>query len=56
MKKAGVAVVVFLIVLVVWQGGWLNDERVVGALESFFRVLLGLFDRAGEKIARLFGR
>ncbi len=53
MKKAGLAIVIFLVILVIWASGWLNDERVVSAIESFFRVTLNLFDKAAEKIAEL---
>lgn|GEM_PF-6265730 len=46
MKKAGIFVVILLLLLVVWHSGWLNDERVATIVEKGIRTGLDLLERA----------
>ena len=45
MKKLGALVIIVLILIVIWKSGWLDDERVISALETGVRTALGWLER-----------
>ena len=45
MKKLGALVVIFLLLLVIWKSGWLDDERVILALETGVKTVLDLLEK-----------
>ena len=46
MKKLGMLVIVALLLLVAWNSGVLQDERVLNALETGIRVAVDLLERS----------
>ncbi len=45
MKKIGALVIVALLLLVVWNSGWLNDEKVISAIETGIKTALSLLEQ-----------
>ena len=45
MKKLGILVIVFLLVLVIWHSGLFENERVLDVLEAGIRGAIGLLER-----------
>ncbi len=45
MKKLGILVIVVLLILVLWNSGILQDERVLDALEAGIRGAVDLLER-----------
>ncbi|MBR6890892.1 MAG: hypothetical protein IKN05_07870 [Clostridia bacterium] len=45
MKKLGALVVIALLLVVIWKSGWLDDERVISAIETGIRGALDLLER-----------
>ena len=45
LKKLGTLVIIVLILIVIWKSGWLDDERVISALETGVRTALGWLEQ-----------
>ena len=45
LKKLGALVIIVLILIVIWKSGWLDDERVISALETGVRTALGWLEQ-----------
>ena len=46
MKKIGIFVIIFLLLLIIWNSGALNDEGVISAIEKGIRASLAWLERA----------